>query len=88
MSELKELIDGYIQERDEARHSANQGWNQVNQWRSIATALAYRIEDHDFLRPLTTTEMRIAGGHNLEVEQQKESIKLVLTPIEEDPDES
>ena len=93
MSELKQVIDEYIQERDDARNTVAFYQNQVAQWQSLATAMA--LAERDFTEfggnwTISTASMEQAALWELEPKQLDLGlgVKLTLTLIEEDSDES
>lgn len=86
MSDLKELVDGYIKERDDARNQAAFFQGQAAQWQSLATALAFRLENANSLNltQLTKVHMENAALWILEPKQLKSgTIKLKLTKVPE-----
>lgn len=90
MSDLKELVDGYIAERDQARNQAAFFQGQAAQWQSLATALALRLENANSLNltQLTKAQQEQAIRWVLEPTQLKNgTVKLKLTLVPE-PEEA
>ena len=92
MSEIKELIDGYIEERDIARNTAAFYQQQAAQWQSLATAMALAERLATGLSgnwTISIESMEEAALWGLEPKQLEHrlGVKLILTLIEEDSDE-